>query len=53
MRGSALVWGALLCALRGWRCALVYTLGARALANKVLLGTAAILAAGIISIILV
>ncbi|WP_166839404.1 MgtC/SapB family protein [Rheinheimera pleomorphica] len=35
------------------KCALVYTLGARALANKVLLGTAAILAAGIISIMLV
>lgn len=35
------------------KCALVYTLGARALANKVLLATAAILTAGIISISLV
>lgn len=35
------------------KCVLVYTLGARALANKVLLATAAILTAGIISIALV
>jgi uncharacterized membrane protein (DUF4010 family) len=35
------------------KCAMVYTLGARALANKVLLATAAIVTAGIISISLV
>ncbi|GAB59803.1 hypothetical protein RNAN_2816 [Rheinheimera nanhaiensis E407-8] len=35
------------------KCALVYTLGARALANKVLLATAAIVSAGVISIALV